>query len=465
MEIHHPELAEEPNHLNLKFHMGLQAGEAARKLYPNGKMILNNDDLSIALEETRYLIGNFPDLPLFEAAFEHNGILIRTDIIENTEQGYRVVEVKSSTGFKDYHLLDCAVQFWVINNAGYPIEQIEIALVNKDFIYSGNGDYKDLFIFEDVTEAIIPILEHIPAWLDKYQDVIKGDLPDIKVGKHCHKPFKCPFFNHCFTELPEYPVTILPRGGKIIMELVSEGISDIRDIPEDRLIKPLHQRIRRTTITGEPELAPEMAEYLGYLPYPRYYLDFETIQFAVPVWPDTSPYNQLPFQWSCHTEEKSGHLRHSEFLDTSGNPPMRPFAENLLNTLRTKGPIFVYSGFEKNNLKKLAKMFPDLAQGIYNIIERLVDLLPIAQKYYYHPRMKGSWSIKAVLPTIAPELDYKNLEEVQDGTGAQIAYLEAIRPETPKKRRDEIAHRMLEYCKMDTMALVKMVWFFSGEKG
>ena len=98
-------------------------------------------------------------------------------------------------------------------------------------------------------------------------------------------------------------------------------------------------------------------------------------------------------------------------------------------------------------------------------MDRLVDLLPIAQKHYYHPQMKGSWSIKAVLPTIAPEMDYKNLEEVQDGTGAQIAYLEVIRPETSEKRRNELAHRMLEYCKMDTMALVRLAWFFQEKKG
>jgi hypothetical protein len=464
LEIHHPELAEEPGHLNLKFSMGLQAGEAARKLYPNGKMIENNDDLSLALEETRYLIYNFPNLPLFEASFEHNGILIRTDIIENTEQGCRVVEVKSSTAFKDYYLLDCAVQFWVINKAGYPIEQIEIAYVNRDFVYHGNEEYQDLFIYEDVTEAVIPIQDQIPAWLDKFQGLLKGDMPKIKVGDHCHKPFECPFFDHCFPELPEYPVTILPRGGKMIIDLMSEGIADIRDIPEDRLKKPVHKRIQRVTISGEPELDPEMSEHLSNLPYPRYYLDFETIQFAVPVWTGTRPYQQLPFQWSCHIEEKPGRLRHSEFLDTGGNPPMRSFAESLINNLGSDGPIFVYSAFEKNNLKQLAAMFPDIAQRIYSIIDRLVDLLPLVQRHYYHPQMKGSWSIKAVLPTIAPELDYKNLEEIQDGTGAQIAYLEAISPATSKERRIKLAHRMLEYCKMDTLALVKLVWFFQGKK-
>ena len=112
-------------------------------------------------------------------------------------------------------------------------------------------------------------------------------------------------------------------------------------------------------------------------------------------------------------------------------------------------------------ISRLAEPDPDLATPLQAIRERLVDLYPLMKAHYYHPAMHGSWSIKAVLPTIAPELDYARLGEVQDGGAAQIAYLEAIKPETPPERREQLREDLLAYCNFDTLALVKLVQFLS----
>ena len=257
---------------------------------------------------------------------------------------------------------------------------------------------------------------------------------------------------------------MLHHGGKIVQELIAEGINDVRAIPEGRLKKQVHRRIRRVTLSGRYELDDLAGEMLSRLPYPRYYLDFETVQFVVPEWAGTRPYNQLPFQWSCHVEEEDGNLRHVDFLDTSGEPPMRRFAESLVDALGDGGPILVYSmSFEKGRVHELAGTFPDLARRLHAIAGRMVDLLPIAQEHYYHPAMKGSWSIKAVLPTIAPELNYQGLAEVQDGTMAQSAYLEAIASNTDPGRRDKLTLALKEYCKLDTLAMVKIAHFFEGK--
>jgi predicted RecB family nuclease len=139
---------------------------------------------------------------------------------------------------------------------------------------------------------------------------------------------------------------------------------------------------------------------------------------------------------------------------------MLAFSEELLIALGEDGPVFVYSHFEKTRLNELASMFPQFSCKIEGIVHRLVDLLPLARNHYYHPQMKGSWSIKAVLPTIAPDLDYGNLQEVRDGAAAQSAYLEAIDSQTFEARRAELRPRMLEYCRMDVLALVRLAWFF-----
>jgi hypothetical protein len=194
------------------------------------------------------------------------------------------------------------------------------------------------------------------------------------------------------------------------------------------------------------------------LTYPRYYLDFESIQFAIPIWVGTSPYQQLPFQWSCHIQSSVEGLKHSDFLDTSGNDPRRSFAESVLEVCGDTGPIIVYNqSFEKRIIKELAILFPDLSGPLLALNERMFDLLPVVKKNYYHPQMKGSWSIKHVLPCLVPELSYAELGDVQDGTEAQKAYLEIIGSNSDNSERQALHNDLREYCKLDTYAMVAIV--------
>ena len=197
------------------------------------------------------------------------------------------------------------------------------------------------------------------------------------------------------------------------------------------------------------------------LAYPRYYLDFETIGPAIPIWPDTRPYQVLPFQYSCHVEEAPGEIRHVEFLDMSGEPPMRALAEKMIADLGDSGPVLMYTAYEKGVINGLAERFPDLANDLQAIVDRLVDLYPVTKASYYHPAMLGSWSIKAVLPAIDPTMDYEKLEGVQEGMEASNAYLEAIKPGTDPDEAERICRELLEYCKFDTLAMVRLAEFFA----
>ncbi len=462
LEVHFPKLAEQNDAADTRIKTGHQVAKVARTLYPDGVMVEYQDDLSRAVKKTRSLLAQEAREPIFEGAFTSSDVLVRSDIFLKVRNGYKLIEVKSSTKVEDYHLWDCAIQSWVIEDAGYPLENVIIAHIDNSFVYQGNDDYDGLFHQEDVMDSIQGYMAEIPDRIVKLKKVLDSDEPEIGTGAHCKNPFECPFREYCSpsANLPEFPVSCLPRGGKIVKELLEEGIIDIRDIPEGRLKSDVHKRIRRVTVRNSPELNKDAGQSLRRLGYPRYYLDFETIQFAVPIWKGTRPYQQLPFQWSCHIEPKPGELRHKEFLDTTGQSPLTDFIGELLGCLSQNGPIFVYSHFERTILGQLAEMYTNQAQKIQKVIDRLVDLLPLAREHYYHPKMKGSWSIKAVLPTIAPDLDYASIEEVQDGTDAQMAYMEAIDPETDEIRKRELARQMLEYCKLDTLAIVRLVKFF-----
>lgn len=245
-----------------------------------------------------------------------------------------------------------------------------------------------------------------------------------------------------------------------MLRLIEEGYRDLREIPPGRLTSDTQERVRRITLSGRPELSAAAKQAMRKLPYPRYYLDFETIGFPVPLWAGTRPYQQVPFQWSCHVERSPGRLEHRAHLDVSGNAPMQAVADALLAATGDKGPVLAHkSDFEKARIEDLARLLPRRAGALRKLASRLVDTLALARAHYYHPAMKGSWSLKAILPTIAPELDYGNVGEVQDGGAASAAYAELIAPDTGPARKAELKTALERYCERDTLALVRLARF------
>jgi hypothetical protein len=461
LELRRPELVEYSPATRRLFDMGHGVGRVARELHPGG-VLIDPPNLGMALRETARLLARRGDVTLFEATFSHGGVLVRADLLLRTGGVGRMIEVKASTGVRDHHVTDAAIQTWVVRGWGADVTEVALAHVDRDFVYRGDGDYHGLLNEADVTARVDDLVGAVPDWIAGCHETLSGDEPGIDMGEQCYEPFSCPMIPYCGADRPEYHVSLLPDARGVDVELEAAGYADLRDVPEDWPLSDVQRRVWRATRSGSPEFDRPAAASLVELGRPCFYLDFETIQFAVPRWAGTRPWEQQPFQWSCHVERRGGELEHAEFLDLSGEAPMRACAETLLATLGDDGPVLVYSGFEKGVLTSLAERFPDLAAGLERVVGRLVDLLPITRAAYYHPAMMGSWSLKDVLPTIAPDLDYEALEEVRDGSLAQIAYLEAIDESTSAERGDEIARALLEYCRYDTLALVRLAGFLSG---
>ena len=292
------------------------------------------------------------------------------------------------------------------------------------------------------------------------------DEPDFPMGRQCSDPWPCGFAGYCASEAPriEYPVQWLPRAtSKGLRQLFEEGVTDMRDVPDD-LLNERQLRVKAHTLAGQRYFdAAGAKQALSGSGLPAYFLDFETIQFAVPVWKGTRPYQQIPFQFSVHRLSRTGKLEHQGFLDLSGSDPSKAFAEALIAACGERGPVFVYNApFENTRIKELAERYPRLRRDLLAIVERVVDLRPVAEKHFYHPDQQGSWSIKKVLPAVAPDLKYEDLDGVQDGGMAMAAYLEAIHPETSATRKAQIEAQLTRYCELDTYAMVRLWQFFVG---
>ena len=465
LEAHRPELAPPPDAATrARLAEGAAVGEIARSLYgrDGGTLVSAESGLGAATERTRQLLGEESSKPLFEATFQREGLLIRTDVLARTPAGARLVEVKASASVKAEHLSDCAIQSWVLEASRVRPRSVAVAHVDTEFIYRGDGRYEGLLVEEDITESARALTAQVPVWLGRAKRTLVGEEPRVLIGAQCRVPYECPFVSHCWPAT-EFPLTDLPGVHRNLAAYVARGYRDLRDVPVEEISSPQQERVWAAVRSGRATLEAGAAAELAALPWPRHHLDFETVAFAVPIWAGTRPYQALPFQWSLHIELSPGdNPVHIECLELDDAPPMRAVAERLVAAVGPVGPVLCYSGFEARCLATLAEFCPDLAPRLFAIEARLIDLHALLKRYYCHPAMHGSWSLKAVLPTIAPEMDYARLEEIQDGGAAQRAFIEAIDPGTSASRREEIRTRLLRYCAHDTLATVRIARFLSA---
>ena len=468
-ETFRPELAEITDHMEALFATGHEVGAVARALYGTAESVEIAFDRKTdrMVGATRALLDSGARIPIFEATFEFDGILVRADVLLPDGNSWRLVEVKASTSVKDYHVLDCAIQEWVLRNAGIPLKSIALAHIDNRFVYQGDGDYDGLLIEHDLTDDVVHVDPRVEDLIADARAALAGSMPNVAVGAHCSKPYDCAFQGYCWPTDSKYPVAGLHGSKAKLGQYVASGYRDIRDVPAEEITAETQLRIHRVTCEGVPEILDGAARVLSALGYPRYYLDFETIGPAVPIWPGTQPYEATPVQWSCHIDDGSGAgtwttMRHEEFLDLSGRPPMRALAEQLIECLGEAGPVLMYTNYEEQVIRNLERMFPDLARDLDRIVDRLFDLHPVVKDNYYHPDMLGSWSIKAVLPTINPAMDYDKLDGIREGTAASEGYLEAIDPATDMVRKLELEEQLRRYCRFDTEAMAEIVHFFAS---
>jgi hypothetical protein len=473
LEVHRPELREDSAATQASFAIGHQVGEIARRLYDTEGTGIELDPKAegydAAVARTTLLMA--APRPIFEAGFAFDGVRAFADVMLPAAPGdpstWRMVEVKSSTGVKDYHLDDAAVQAYVARSSGVPLQAVALAHIDSSWTYPGDGDYRGLLVEEDLTRKAFGREPEVKTWIAGAKATAAlEEAPAVRTGRQCTSPYECGFLGHCAAGEPqaEYPVRWLPRIQKRDLKALiqEEGVTDMRDVP-DEMLNPGQRRVKEHTLAGTMYFdAAGAASDLAPHGLSAYFLDFETIMFAVPIWKGTRPYQQIPFQFSVHRITRASDLTHEAFLDLTGNDPSEAIAHALPDACGDNGPVFAYNaGFEKRRIEELATRFPEMSSRLLAIRERIVDLLPIAESRYYHPAQHGSWSIKSVLPTIAPDLTYDNLKGVQEGGAAMEAFLEAISPPTTAPRKAVLRKQLLAYCALDTLAMVRMWAFFS----
>lgn len=442
---------------------GQEVGRVARGRYPGGvEIVQGHFQLDEAEAATRAAMKDPKVKAIYEAALSFDDIRIRVDVLARSGRGaWDLIEVKSSGSVKEEHLPDLAVQVMVAEGAGLPISRAGILHINKQYVWPGGPyDLEALFHFQDLTSESRGARDGLRLEIDAMRAPLWNmEPPDVPIGSQCDAPYRCPFYPTCHTEPTlDHPIDSLPRlTARLRRSFEEAGIEDIRKIPEDfDGLSALQRRVRACVLAQAHYVSPELSEVLATARFPIHFLDFETCNPALPLIPGTRPFQQTPFQWSDHVLEKDGNLRHNEYLHVDRTDPRERLATALLESLGEEGSIVVYSDFEERMIRELADAIPALSRRLLALLEsRILDLHKVIHTHYYHPGFQGSFSIKQVLPVVVPELSYEGLE-IREGSQAALAFIDMTDPAQPKAKRDRLRAGLLQYCRLDTQAMVRL---------
>ena len=449
------------------FKTGMEVGELAKGLFGDYEEVSYDENLSVRIEKTKTLLLDKPNI-IAEASFAYDNNFCSVDILKNDSDGVEIYEVKSSTKIKDIYLDDASYQYFVLTNLGFNVKKVSIVYVNNEYVRGNDLDIEQLFKIEDITDIAIEKQAEIRNYIDFINDFFyshDGDNePDKDIGKHCFDPYSCSFWDYCTKELPKpnvFEIAGMFKSKKF--EKYYEGKISFEDLKNEDLNPKYLEQIDFELNGREAKINKKaIKDILDSLRYPLYFIDYETCQYAIPEYSGTKPYQQIPFQYSLHIiNDETSPIEHKEYLaDVNDDDLIRTFAESMIHDMPENGSIIVYNkSFEASRNKEIGKMYPDLKPEMDRFNSNMVDLMiPFKNRDYYTKEMKGSYSIKYVLPALYPddaELDYSELSLIHKGDEASQAFL-SLKYNSPEEQ-EEIRKALLEYCKLDTYAMVK-IW-------
>ncbi len=446
------------------FDQGAEVGRLARTLHPDGILINHDADPEQAITDTQAALDQ--RRPIFEAAFRFNGASCRVDImIPAGDDQWDLVEVKSTTGVKDVHLHDLAFQAHVLAGAEVKLRRCILMHLNSDYVRHGDLYPARLFERANVTPQVRALTRGIEDRLDDLARVNRQPAsPEVDIGKHCDDPYPCPLKDRCWSFLPDHSIFDLCRGGERSHQLFRQGVHSIHEIPDDVALTD-RQAIQIASLrSGQTHVdRPAIRAFLERIKYPAHFLDFETINPAIPVYDGTSPYGQTPFQFSLHVQATpDADPVHHSFLADGSADPRRALMDALCGLIEPNGSVVAYNAsFELRVLRECCVLLPEFRPWLESVEPRIVDLLePFRKFHYYHRDQRGSASMKRVLPALTGQ-GYEGLE-IGDGGMASREFLRVTFGDVDPADRERVRRDLETYCALDTSGMVDILGTLRG---
>ena len=449
----------------MRFDAGHEVGALAQMHFSGGVKVAENYwDVQKAAQSTQQLVAE-GHKTIYEATAIHpaNGCYSRIDILRKVpnKDKWDLIEVKSSSGKKDYHVDDMAFQYYVFTSAGYEINDCFLMLLNSEYVRQGKIDPSNLFKLECLSEEVLAKMGGIDAQSLELINVInEGQEPAVDIGARCFKPFECEYRYHCWKEVPDFSIYNVYPAGKADEVFSKTRSYDVKKIPQN-LLPASYKAIDIDCYKNQKAHVEKdkLSNFLSDLKYPFYYLDYETLMSPIPLYDGIRPYQQIPFQFSLHIQEASEKgIEHFNFLHKERTDPRPKFIERLLELCGKEGSVIVYNqSFEINRNKELARDFPDFTEELEALNSRIIDLMePFYKRWLYKAEQSGSHSIKNVLPAYVPELSYESMN-IASGGDAMSAYIKFVKGTLSDVEINSLWGDLSRYCEMDTYAMVRLL--------
>jgi len=452
LDKHKKNLSQMNGSILRRLDMGKEVGHLASSLFKDLVEVEYNTNKEVMIGDTEEYMDQ-GQISIAEASFLYEDLFCSVDILVKDNDKYDIYEVKSSTSIKKDYLKDIAFQYYVLKQYGLTIRNTYIIYVNKDYIKDGEIDLDKFFIIDEITDKILPYVKKVPETVDKIRVLDK--MPSFLPNSHCSD---CGYYNFCYSDLPGDSITNLYYyrkkkqefllGHKTFKDILDHDLN-LSDIQKRQIDYYYHDRDMHVKKTMLKHL-------LNDWDYPLYFLDFETLDYVIPKFNGTKVNQRLPYQASLHVLDYIDSLSHKDILIEPSDDPRLLMCQFLTEEIGETGSIVVYNAsFEKSIIRDLINQFPDYAERLQSIHDRVVDLLDVFRDgLVYNQEMGGSFSIKVVYPALVPEKvnAYKNLEEVHNGIEAMNALesLSDLSGDTLEKRKEQLK----AYCKLDTLSMV-----------
>lgn len=412
-------LIDEDERLGIKYRRGHYVEDCARKQFKDGIYIDDSLTLDEKLLQTQNAISQ-SDKCVFQATFLFDKILIIVDVLSPNQDSYDIIEIKSTTSVKNYHIPDLAIQNYVLEGLGLNVNSTFICHLNNKHIHPNQGD---LFTISDCSDEVNEYMKTIQDKIKSLQQIVdKPEAPVFDISPNCHNPHKCMFIKTCWKDVPNPSIFTIPSiSKKETWPLYNKGIitidqyqNYINTMSLKKKSKHKHSNKKKMFLKSYKDDKPlfdvwGIKESLIKLHEPLYFVDFKTLEWPIPKYIGTKPYSSIPYQCSVHKLEGND-LHYSEFLWNNLNDPRESFIKNLLETTEQYGSIIVYlKGPKKDYFQKLSDQFPEYKNQLNTMINRVWNMYEIFDKYYFDAKFKGNTSLRGISSVILPDFEFADV--------------------------------------------------------
>ncbi len=359
-----------------KFSRGTDVGIYARELFPGGVDASPKTHFQMAqsVEKTALLMQQPGVNVIYEAAFEHEEVIVALDILYRENNRWKGIEVKSSRGISETYRWDAALQYYVITGSGTPLDDFSLAYVNTDYRKQGALDVQQLFHLESMMALAEDRKDETGRKISALKDIVKlKSSPLISIGEHCHNPYTCEFIGHCWKKVPADSVFQLNGiSNKQKFEWYHAGIVSVTEVPseiaeQDNIVLQIQSILKKEVVidkavpsvfadAGEKQI---LLQLFGFAP-------------VIPVFEGTHPYQVFPFGWGISQSDGTGR---SVIVENPSAFSWEHLLTQLLEAVIEYDTIWVFNS--KKHIEMLdncADFLPGKREVIAQVKSKLKDL-------------------------------------------------------------------------------------------